>query len=120
MSTTSAFGVLQTLIAPTCIEHAIEAHFTSASDCNVIVARASLLQVYRLRERGDGDNARAALCLVLEKRLFGHIESLATFRAPGWPRDLVAVSFRDAKFTVLQFDITVNDVAIVSMHRFET
>ena len=115
----SSFGVLQTVVAATCIDHAVEAHFTSSSDVNLIVGRASLLQVFRLNERSDDGN-NAALCLVLEKRLFGHIESIATFRAPGWPRDLIAVSFRDAKATVLQFDPTVNDIGIVSMHYFES
>jgi cleavage and polyadenylation specificity factor subunit 1 len=113
------FSVLQTLVPPSCVEHAVEAHFTSSSDLNIIVGLASFLQVYRIVEDPlDGD--RAALQLVVEKRLFGHIESIATFRAPGWPRDLIVVSFRDAKVTVLQFDITTNDIAVVSMHYFET
>lgn len=116
----TSFGVLQTMVGATNVQHAVEAHFTSASDVNVVVGRASLLQVFRLCERGADDDASAALCLVVEKRLFGHIESIATFRAPGWPRDLIAVSFRDAKATVLQFDVTTNDIGIVSMHYFET
>ena len=59
----SSFGVLQTVVAATCIDHAVEAHFTSSSDVNLIVGRASLLQVFRLNERSDDGN-NAALCLL--------------------------------------------------------
>jgi cleavage and polyadenylation specificity factor subunit 1 len=117
------FNVLTSLAPPQCVECVAEAHFTSSTDENLIVGRSSMLQVYRLCESAsvdDKEQVNAALCLVAEKQLFGRIESIATVRAAGWPRDLLAVSFRDCKVCVLQFDATSNSIVTVSMHYFET
>ena len=111
---------------------------TSASHVNLVVARGTQLQLYRLVQATESDhntdehttttttattatsNSKASLVLVHEKSLFGRIESLVAFRPAGWPRDLIGVTVRDAKLTVLQFDITRHDFVVVSLHYFET
>jgi hypothetical protein len=127
-----SFTALKTVLPPTCVELSVRAHVTSAAHVNLVVARASQLQVYRLlhdeddnsssssSSSGSSDSARASLTLVHEKNLFGRIESLVAFRPPGWPRDLIAVTVRDAKLSILQFDITRHDWVVVSLHYFET
>jgi hypothetical protein len=121
-----SFTALRTVLPPTCVEHSVRAHMTSSAHVNLVVARASQLQLYRLltpaeqSEQQQQDGAAASLVLVHERSLFGRIESLVAFRPPGWPRDLLAVMVRDAKLSILQFDITRHDFVVVSLHYFES
>lgn len=45
--------------------------------------------------------------------------SLASVKCPSAGRDLLLVSFREAKMSVLQYDINTNNLITLSMHYFE-
>jgi hypothetical protein len=120
-----SFTALRTVLPPTCVEHSVRAHMTSSAHVNLIVARASQLQLYRLLHPhtttdDTTTSTKASLVLVHERTLFGRIDSLVAFRPPGWPRDLLAVLVSDAKLSILQFDITRHDFVVVSLHYFES
>ena len=124
-----SFSLLKTLVPPSAISCAAYGRLTGSNQLNLIVARSSVLQIYRVTQASSPNNnnnnksqpqQQTSLSLVLEKVLFGRIESIATFRPPGWPRDLLAVSCHAAKMVVFQFDVSAFDLAIVSMHYFET
>lgn len=46
----SLYTLYKELLPPSAVHHVVTAKFTSASDVNVILAKASLLQVYKLIE----------------------------------------------------------------------
>lgn len=45
--------------------------------------------------------------------------SMASVRCPSAGRDLLLVSFKEAKLSVLQYDPQVNNLITLSMHYFE-
>ncbi|KAF2073762.1 hypothetical protein CYY_004931 [Polysphondylium violaceum] len=57
--------------------------------------------------------------LVIEKTLFGNIESMASIRFHDSDRDSLILSFRDAKIVILEYNQDTNDMEIKSMHYYE-
>lgn len=51
--------------------------------------------------------------------LWGNVMSLASVKCPSAGRDLLLVSFREAKLSVLQYDLHTNNLITLSMHYFE-
>lgn len=51
--------------------------------------------------------------------LWGNVMSLASVKSPSTGRDLLLVSFREAKLSVLQYDLQTNNLITLSMHYFE-
>src|SRR5690242_2829487 len=88
-----SYGIFKLVQPPTGVEHCIQAKILPDDEINLVVSKANFLQVFRVIE----SNARASLELVIEKRLFGNIESLNTLRLPGSSKDVLLLSFRDAK-----------------------
>ncbi|XP_015691983.2 probable cleavage and polyadenylation specificity factor subunit 1 isoform X3 [Oryza brachyantha] len=105
---------------------------------NLVVAAANMLEVYAVRadavpEEGGGGGqssssssavldgiSEARLELVCHYRLHGNIESL-TVLSDGAEnrRAAVAVAFKDAKITCLEFDDAIHGLRTSSMHCFE-
>ncbi|KYQ93136.1 CPSF domain-containing protein [Tieghemostelium lacteum] len=119
------------------VEHCVKANLTSANDINLIVSKTNILQIYTIRyekiekpenhSNGDGGGSedkqkietRPCLDLVLEKSLFGNIESLNVIRFPDEQRDAIILTFRDAKISVLEYNVDLMDLEIRSMHYYE-
>lgn len=51
--------------------------------------------------------------------LWGNVMSMASVKCPSAGRDLLLVSFKEAKLSVLQYDIHTNNLITLSMHYFE-
>eukprot|EP01116_Phalansterium_solitarium_P001407 TRINITY_DN11208_c0_g3_i1.p1 TRINITY_DN11208_c0_g3~~TRINITY_DN11208_c0_g3_i1.p1 ORF type:complete len:1483 (+),score=557.48 TRINITY_DN11208_c0_g3_i1:140-4588(+) len=117
-----SYAIFKQLSPPTTVEHCISASFTS-EHAELILAKTSFLQVFRVHKsstRGAGAaKTRASLELILERKLFGNIVSLNAVRLPGRSRDCLALSFSDAKVSIVEFDLATNDLKIVSLHSFE-
>lgn len=95
----------------------------------MVVAKSSLLQIYRVvtistnsnASSGDGiqTQRRAVLELAKEHKLFGNIESMVAVGNHSTGRDALALSFKDAKVSVVEFDESINDLRVISLHYFE-
>ncbi|VAH25301.1 unnamed protein product [Triticum turgidum subsp. durum] len=105
---------------------------------NLVVAAANVLEVYAVRAEAapaeDGAGAPPAsasaaafdgilgarLELVCHYRLHGNVESMAVLSDGAENRrDSIALAFRDAKITCLEFDDAIHGLRTSSMHCFE-
>uniref|UniRef100_A0A453AF65 RSE1/DDB1/CPSF1 first beta-propeller domain-containing protein n=1 Tax=Aegilops tauschii subsp. strangulata TaxID=200361 RepID=A0A453AF65_AEGTS len=101
---------------------------------NLVVAAANVLEVYAVRAEAapaaeDGAGGASAafdgilgarLELVCHYRLHGNIESMAVLSDGAENRrDSIALAFRDAKITCLEFDDAIHGLRTSSMHCFE-
>ncbi|KAH9502918.1 Cleavage and polyadenylation specificity factor subunit 1 [Bulinus truncatus] len=117
---------------PTGIEHSVYAHFFTWEEKNLIVAGVNQLHVYRLNSepelvRPDGqiiadDNTtekKTRLECLASYSLFGNIQSLAAVKLAGASRDVLLLSFLDAKLSVVEYDPSTHDLKTCSLHQFE-
>ena len=51
--------------------------------------------------------------------LHGNVMSMQAVRLLGSPRDSILLSFRDAKLSVVEYDLETHDLRTVSLHYFE-
>ncbi|KAM3392829.1 hypothetical protein ACQJBY_013792 [Aegilops geniculata] len=101
---------------------------------NLVVAAANVLEVYAVRAEAapaaeDGAGGASAafdgilgarLELVCHYRLHGNVESMAVLSDGAENRrDSIALAFRDAKITCLEFDDAIHGLRTSSMHCFE-
>ena len=110
----STFQVYKPLHPPTGVEHAVSAHFTTASRWNVCLARTSLLEVFDVREGAGGQQV---LDLVASFPLFGNIETMHVVRLGGL--DALLLSFREAKLSLVAFDPAEHRLRTLFMYDFE-
>lgn len=122
----SLFKVIQ---PPTGVEVAIKAHVIKETELNLVIAKTSFLQIFRIANENfesevssDGKqehSVRPTLELVYERKMFGNIESIHALRLPGSERDSLVMSFRDAKVSIVEFDPAIQDFRVSSLHFFE-
>jgi hypothetical protein len=91
----------QELAKPTVISHAIKCHFTSPNKLNLVVAKGSVLFVYRIYTTSTQTVPTARMELINEFTLQGVITSLAALRTSTSVGvdglDSILLTFRDAK-----------------------
>nr|KAI8762317.1 cleavage and polyadenylation specificity factor subunit 1 [Biomphalaria glabrata] len=117
---------------PTGIEHCVYAHFFSWEEKNLIIAGVNQLHVYRLnsepeRVRPDGQlvtdevttEKKTRLECLASYSLHGNIQSLAAVKLVGASRDVLLLSFLDAKLSVVEYDPSTHDLKTCSLHQFE-
>lgn len=51
--------------------------------------------------------------------LFGNIMSMQAVSLAGSPRDALLLSFRDAKLSLVEYDLDTHDLKTLSLHYFE-
>eukprot|EP00884_Botryococcus_braunii_P001192 jgi/Botrbrau1/11073/Bobra.0302s0015.1 len=133
----SNFTVCKEILPPSGVSHSCTAYFTHSSrpykggplaTPNIIIVRATLLQIYTVKVGRGGLEVRTAsdieaarLELVSEMRLAGTVESLAVLRGriASRQRDALLLTFREAKLVVLDWDAKSDAIATTSMHYFE-
>ena len=106
------------LIPPTGVTHALSLPFTSADAKNLIVAKTSLLQIFRVSATVKHD---AKLVLVAEYNLSGTITALSRVRIENSKGggDAVLVAFRDAKLSLVDWDPAHYSISTISIHYYE-
>lgn len=67
----------------------------------------------------DGGPPKMKLECLANYTLWGSIMCLQTVKVHGTGRDLLLVSFKDAKLAVLQYDPNTHNLATLSLHYFE-
>lgn len=107
------------LIPPSGVTHALALPFTHANAANLIVARTSVLQIFRSVPVGREQESR--LVLVAEYRLAGTITALSPVKALNTKSggDALLVAFRDAKLSLVEWDPLQHSIATISIHYYE-
>ncbi|KAK5584382.1 hypothetical protein RB653_005993 [Dictyostelium firmibasis] len=125
------------VLAPTGVEQCIKANLINDDSINLVLAKTNVLQIYNIRyekiekletvTESEQDifiqkkkiELKPSLELIIEKTLFGTIESMACVRYPNSERDSLILTFRDAKISVLDYNSDQLDFEIRSLHYFE-
>eukprot|EP00966_Prymnesium_polylepis_P294927 6810750-Prymnesium_polylepis.1 len=129
---------------PTAVDHCVEARLTSCAETNLVIARATVLEVYTLREQhqpagagtaaqglagtGGGppaNNTRkhldgvsgAFLALTAHASLNGTVEAMCVVQQQ--PRDLLLLAFADAKISIIDFDPASQSLRTRAVHSFD-
>lgn len=113
----------------TAVEHAICCHFFSRREKNLVVAGANIIRVFRLIPDIDPlkrDNdlinnrpPRMKLECLAQYTLHGNVMSMQAVQLVGSPREALLLSFRDAKLSVVEYDVESHDLRTISLHYFE-
>ncbi|XP_005092153.1 cleavage and polyadenylation specificity factor subunit 1 [Aplysia californica] len=115
------------------IEHCIFAHFFSWEEKNLIIAGVNQLHVYRLNSESElvtpdgilkeptelSDDEKTRLECLASYSLHGNIQSLEAVKLSGAHRDVILLSFSDAKLSVVEYDPSTHDLKTCSLHQFE-
>ena len=121
---------------PTVVTHCLAAALTADSrgvQHDLVVARATALEVYTLREERSPLSARpssknsqhldgvasAQLRFVTRMPLNGTVAALSVVSTPGAPRDRLLVAFADAKVAMVDFDAEEHCLRTIAVHTFE-
>ncbi|KAF2836291.1 hypothetical protein M501DRAFT_997028 [Patellaria atrata CBS 101060] len=130
------------LSPPTAVTHAVSLPFLHAKALNLVVARASLLQVFELRavstevesaaNGADGEyvwndiplqrtEQTTKLVLVSEYTLSGTVTSLGRVKAQNVKSggEALLVAFRDAKLSLVEWDPENYSISTISVHYYE-
>nr|XP_049706134.1 cleavage and polyadenylation specificity factor subunit 1 isoform X1 [Helicoverpa armigera] len=122
------FSICRQTHPATGIEHSVSSCFFNNDETCLITAGANILKVFRLLPEGHTKEVNAAgqpippkmkLECLATYTLWGNVMSLASVRCPSAGRDLILVSFREAKLSVLQYDPQTDNLITLSMHYFE-
>ncbi|KAK4940166.1 mRNA cleavage and polyadenylation factor subunit [Elasticomyces elasticus] len=107
------------LLPPSGVTHALSLPFTSANDANLLVARTSLLQVFKCKQLEQGQETK--LVLVAEYNLAGTVTSLGRVKTPDSKSggDAVLIAFLDAKLSLIEWDPTLHSISTLSIHYYE-
>ncbi|KAK6436291.1 mRNA cleavage and polyadenylation factor subunit [Oleoguttula sp. CCFEE 5521] len=122
------------LLPPSAVTHAVALPFRTASEEDLIVAKTSLLQVYKVRQSpapiahtngsSNGLDARresSKLCLVGEYALSGTVLALQRIKitASKSGGDALLIAFAAAKLSLVQWDPENHRISTVSIHYYE-
>ena len=129
------YSLYKQIHEPTVVEHTASAKFTSPNTTNLIVAKTSILEVYEVKifnkknpssklKPAQNQHSRSKqhekkLVLIGQYSLFGNVEGIGVVRLCGNKRDSLILVFRDAKFSIVDFDPSVMGIKTVSMHFYE-
>ncbi|XP_052749426.1 cleavage and polyadenylation specificity factor subunit 1 [Galleria mellonella] len=122
------FSICRQTHPATGIEHAVSCCFFNNEDVCLVTAGANIIKVFRLLPEGPTKEVNAAgqpippkmkLECLASYTLWGNVMSMASVRSPSSGRDLLLVSFKEAKLSVLQYDPQTNNLITLSMHYFE-
>ncbi|EGC35718.1 hypothetical protein DICPUDRAFT_32967 [Dictyostelium purpureum] len=118
------------VLAPTGVEQCIKANLIDNDTINLVLSKNNTLQVYKIKYVKNENTTtqqkqikkveiKPSLELLIELKLFGTIESMASVRYPGENKDSLLLTFRDAKISVLDYNIDIMDFEIRSLHFYE-
>ncbi|QIW95825.1 hypothetical protein AMS68_001343 [Peltaster fructicola] len=108
------------LLPPTAVTDALALNFIQQGRLDLVVAKTSLLQVFKVQHAKDSASAR--LLLIGEYQLSGTITSLQQIHTQDDKSgiDSLLIGFRDAKVSLVRWDHDNHRISTVSIHYYET
>ena len=105
------------LVPPTAVTHAVALPFLSADANNLVIAKTSLLQVFSVKSSGKEER----LVLIGEYSLAGTVTSIARVKILDTKSggEAIIISFKDAKFTLVEWDQENYRISTISLHFYE-
>ncbi|VVD01045.1 unnamed protein product [Leptidea sinapis] len=110
------------------VEHAVSCCFFDTEETCLVTAGANIVKVYRLVPEGNTKEINAAgqpippkmkLECLASYTLWGNVMSIQSVKCPSAGRDILLISFKEAKLSVVQYDPQTNNLVTLSMHYFE-
>ncbi|XP_015127450.1 cleavage and polyadenylation specificity factor subunit 1 [Diachasma alloeum] len=110
------------------VEHAITCYFFNRREKCLVVAGANVIRVFRLIPDVDASRKekftdqrppKMKLECLSQYTVHGNIMSMQAVSLIGSQRDSLLLSFRDAKLSVVEYDLENHDLRTVSLHYFE-
>jgi len=128
MSRTAAF--YKTKALPSSVTHAVKCHFTGEDDENLVLVKNDVLEVYKLlippeanqengRKRKRKREVSCKLFLHCQHQLYGVVEDIKPAIFLPNRTDSLILSFSRAKFSVIHFDHSLNDIITTALYPFE-
>jgi cleavage and polyadenylation specificity factor subunit 1 len=121
-----SYPLYKTLHPPTGVEECCTGSIFGDNEINLIVAKTSLLQIFRIKRAASHlrDTATAIvgtpkLELLVEKSMHGNIESVGVVRLPGSKRDSIVLSYKDAKVILKQQMLFIYLIYIFNVKTFQ-
>ncbi|KAJ1490263.1 hypothetical protein T484DRAFT_1777842 [Baffinella frigidus] len=121
----SLYAVLREQHPPTAAHLCATGSFRNPDEVNLIVAKASSIEVYALPKEDGGvaeGGAAGILQLVGRYDLCGVVEAMALVKFPNRERAMLLLAFREAKLSVrpvVEYDPAVDNVFTSCIHSFE-
>lgn len=105
------------LTPPTAVTHSLAVPFVSADSQNLIVAKTSLLQIYKTKASGKDTK----LVLLAEYTLSGTVTSLVRVKTQATRSggEALLVGFKDAKLSLVEWDPARPGISTISIHYYE-
>ncbi|XP_045540280.1 cleavage and polyadenylation specificity factor subunit 1 isoform X2 [Papilio machaon] len=122
------FSICRQTHPATGIEHAISCCFFNNEESCLVTAGANIIKVFRLMPEGHTKEVNAAgqpippkmkLECLATYTLWGNVMSIASVKCASAGRDLLLLSFKEAKLSIVQYDPQINNLVTLSMHYFE-
>ncbi|XP_014260039.1 cleavage and polyadenylation specificity factor subunit 1 [Cimex lectularius] len=122
------FSICKLTHPATGIEHAITCYFFNRIEKSLVVAGANVIRVFRFMPEIDihkrhtyteKNPPKMRLECVASYTLFGNVMSMQCVSFIGSQRDSLLLSFKDAKLSVVEYDLDTNSLHTVSLHYFE-
>lgn len=122
------YSICKTSHPATGVEHAITCYFFNRTEKCLVVAGANVIRVFRLipdvdtskkEKLNDQRSPKMKLECLGQYSLHGNVMSIQAVSLIGSQRDSLLLSFRDAKLSVVEYDIETHDLRTVSLHYFE-
>ena len=110
------------IIEPTRVSCCVGCNFISTTQKHLVVAKASILQIFQIvsDSKGGSPKAKYKLKLVDQFKLHGLITDLKAIRTPeNVDLDYLIVSTKFAKFSIIKWDHQLNTISTVSLHYYE-
>uniref|UniRef100_A0A1B6G369 Cleavage and polyadenylation specificity factor subunit 1 n=3 Tax=Proconiini TaxID=565685 RepID=A0A1B6G369_9HEMI len=122
------YSVCKTTHPATGIEHSITCNFFNRSEKSLVVAGANVIRVLRLipdvdpnkkKPKNINTPPKMKMECLAAYTLYGNVMSMQSVSLAGSQRDALLLSFRDAKLSVVEYDLDTHDLKTLSLHYFE-
>lgn len=123
------FSICKTTHLPTAVEHVICCNFFNQSVKSLVVVGANVIRVFQLipdvdltrknYHYTDNNPPKMKLECLAQYTLFGNIMSIQSVSLANSSRDALILSFRESKFSIVEYDPESHDLRTLSLHYFE-
>lgn len=123
-------ALAKVMFPPTAVEHALCCDFINHSPKSLVVAGANVLRVFQLipdisvsskgyHQYTESNPPKMKMECLAEFTLFGNIMSMHAVSLADSSHDALLLSFKDAKLSLVEYNVETHDLQTLSLHYFE-